>query len=153
MNKLAKLVALLATTIILTACGGGSGGGSGGSTQTSSGSGNQATTPTSPATTPSTGTTQPGTGTAHTLQLSWTIPTTRENGSALAINELSGYQVYYYPEGSSAGSGEIVNISGGSTSATQLTINGSGTYYFAIAAVDQTGALSNLSNYVAVTLN
>jgi hypothetical protein len=153
MKQLVKFLALIATVITLTACGGGGGGGSGGSTQTSSGSGNQGTTPTTPVTPPPTSTPQPGTGTAHTLQLSWSIPTTRENGSALAINELSGYQIYYYPEGSSAGSGEIVNVSGGSTSATQLTVTGSGTYYFAIAAVDQTGTLSNLSNYVSVTLN
>jgi hypothetical protein len=90
---------------------------------------------------------------AHTVQLSWTIPSTRENGSALTLSELSGYEIYYYQEGTSSGAGEVVPVSGGTNTSTQVTINGSGTYYFAIAARDQAGLLSNLSNYVAANLN
>lgn len=158
MKNTPKIIALLASAILITACSGGGGGGNS-STGSTSNSGNQATTPATP-TTPGSGTTTPPPSTtpstptvAHTLQLSWTIPTTRENGNALTLTELSGYQIYYYPEGSAQGAGEIVNVSGGSTNSTQVTINGAGTYYFAIAAVDQVGLQSNLSNYVAVTLN
>lgn len=157
MKNTPKIIALLASAVLITACSGGGGGGNS-STGSTSNSGNQATTPATP-TTPGSGTTTPPSTTpstptvAHTLQLSWTIPTTRENGNALTLTELSGYQIYYYPEGSAQGAGEIVNVSGGSTNSTQVTINGAGTYYFAIAAVDQVGLQSNLSNYVAVTLN
>jgi hypothetical protein len=66
---------------------------------------------------------------------------------------LTGYQIYYYQDGASTEAGEVVSVAGGNTMSAQLTINGSGTYYFAIAARDAAGMLSNLSNYVAVTLN
>jgi len=152
-----KIIAALLTALLMTACSGGGGGGNAsnapGSTASSSGSQSSVTPVTPPSsgggsgssTTPPPATTPAPGATSHSLQLSWAIPTTRENGTA--------YQVYYYLDGTSAGAGNVVNINGGTTSSTQISLTGSGTYYFAIAARDQAGLLSNLSNYVAVTLN
>jgi len=160
-----KIIAALLTALLMTACSGGGGGGNAsnapGSTASSSGSQSSVTPVTPPSsgggsessTTPPPATTPAPGATSHSLQLSWAIPTTRENGTALTISELAGYQVYYYLDGTSAGAGNVVNINGGTTSSTQISLTGSGTYYFAIAARDQAGLLSNLSNYVAVTLN
>lgn len=179
-NFYRTVLATLFATLITACSGGGSSGGSSETPSTAT-SGSNATTPVTPnvgsgtvtaptvPTTPTTPTapsvpatptapvnpTAPTTpvASAHTVQLSWTIPSTRENGSALRLSELSGYEIYYYQEGTSSGAGEVVPVSGGTNTSTQVTINGSGTYYFAIAARDQAGLLSNLSNYVAANLN
>lgn len=159
MNHFLKIALATLLATLITACSGGGGGGSDtGSAAAATGS--NSTNPVTPSTgsgtttTPTTPTspTTPA-ATAHTLQLSWTIPSTRENGTALTLSELSGYEIYYYAEGSSSGAGEVVPVSGGTSTSTKVTINGSGTYYFAIAARDNAGLLSNLSNYVAANLN
>lgn len=155
MTSACKLLAALMATALISACSGGSGGGS----TTSTGSTNASSAQTTPVATPPNPSSTPATVTSsappapHVLKLSWTLPTTRENGTALAASELAGYQIYYYPDGSSAGAGEIVDINGGATNSTQLTIAGTGTYYFAIAARDTSGQLSSLSTYIALNLN
>lgn len=157
MTHFYKIALTILFATLITACSGGGGGGGGSGPSSAAASGSNSTTPVTPSTgsgtttTPSTPTTP--TATAHTVQLSWTIPSTRENGSALALSELSGYEIYYYQEGTSSGAGEVVPVSGGTNTSTQVTINGSGTYYFAIAARDNAGLLSNLSNYIAANLN
>lgn len=151
MGRLRQIAAILLIACAITACSGGGGGGGGDSGTSAASSGSSAPTPVSP-TLPSSSTSTTPTATAHTLQLSWNVPTTREDGSALVNSDLSGYQIYYYQDGNSA-NGETVSISGGTTTAAQIAINGSGTYYFAISALDKSGQLSQLSNYVAVTLN
>lgn len=156
MTSAHKLFATLLTTILISACSGGGGGGSGSTTATgSTSSTNAQTTPVVPPSSGNTSSTVTSSAppTPHVLQLNWTLPTTRENGTALAASELAGYQIYYYPDGSSAGTGEIVDINGGTTSSAQISIAGTGTYYFAIAALDTSGQLSNLSTYVPVNLN
>lgn len=155
MGRLHRFAAVLLVACSITACGGGGGGGGGDSGSAASGSGSSAPTPVSPtlpASESTTTTPTTPTATAHTLQLSWSVPATREDGSALAKSDLAGYQIYYYQDGSSA-DGETVSVAGGSSTSAQIAINGSGTYYFAIAALDQNGLLSQLSNYVAVTLD
>ena len=161
-----KIIPVFLAALLITACSGGGGGGNSSNTpsSTASSGGAHSTTPVTPPTSnssdsgstttppPVTTPTRPA-ATTHSLQLSWAIPTTRENGVPLTATELAGYQVYYYLDGTSAGDGTVVNINGGAINNTQITLTGSGTYYFAIAARDQGGLLSNLSNYVSVTLN
>jgi hypothetical protein len=158
MTRALEIVALLLIACSIAACSGGGGGGnSSNPSSSSSSSGSSSTTPVTPTPNNSTsgGTTTPTTPTtkAHTLQLNWSVPTTRENGTALTTSELTGYQIYYYQDGASSDTGEVVPVAGGSTTSARVTVNGSGTYYFAIAAKDAAGLLSNLSNYVAVALN
>lgn len=166
-----KSLILIALFSLVTACGGGGGGGSDNSTSGSStGSGNASGGSTSGSggstsggstTGGSTGGTNTGsapstpatpTPTAQTITLSWTSPSTREDGSALPMSELSGYRIFYYLE-ESPDNDTVVPVSGGSTRSAQVTLSTSGTYYFAIAAVDNNGLVSNLSNYVSLAVN
>lgn len=80
--------------------------------------------------------------------MSWQIPATRADGSALLASDLSGYEIYYTTDTSATGT---YIISGGST--TLYTINNlpAGTYHFAMSAIDSTGLKSSLSSVVTVT--
>jgi len=77
------------------------------------------------------------------------IPSTRENGQALLLSELSGYEIYYVLESSGAADTKIV-VSGGSTISYNITSLAAGTYDFAISAVDTSGLKSPLSGVVVV---
>jgi hypothetical protein len=82
--------------------------------------------------------------------LSWSIPTTRSNGSPLTMAELAGYEIYVLSE--STGQSSVVTVSSGST--TTYTVSGlaAGTYYFSMAAKDTAGNLSALSAVVSKTI-
>ena len=142
MTRIYQLLAIMLLACSISACSGGGGGGGGSSGASTSSGGTSNSSATSPAT-----------AAVHTLQLAWSVPTSRENGAALTSADLNGYQVYYFREGGSADNGEVVFVAGGSSTNAQIAVNGSGTYYFAITAVDQAGLTSQLSNYVAVALN
>jgi len=111
---------------------------SGGSTKPGSGSSGGSTTPTTP-TTPS----------SYNVSLSWTIPSAREDGKALSLSELSGYELYYTTDSSSATSGKVIKIDGGSQASYVISSLPAGTYYFAISAIDTSGAKSALSSMVS----
>ena len=115
-------VLLLSLTLLITACGGGT------SNEIGS-SGNTAT--------PST----------VTATVSWTAPTTREDGSAMAITELAGYRIYYGI--SPTNTNIVVEINAGST--TERTITGltPGTYYFKVSAYDTAGVEGPKSSVVS----
>lgn len=117
-----KIVFAVALSLNLVACGGG--GGSGG--DTSSG----------PA--PST----------SSVNLSWTAPSSRQNGDQLSPSELAGYEIYYFEESSAEADGEILFIN--NAMATNATINEllPGTYLFAISAIDSNGLKSDLTDYI-----
>lgn len=87
----------------------------------------------------------------YSLNLSWSIPSTRVSGVALPLSELSGYEIYYVPDGSSA-AGTTVAIAGGSVASYRLTNLAPGTYSFAISALDSGGVKSPLSGVVVVTV-
>jgi hypothetical protein len=82
--------------------------------------------------------------------LSWSIPTTRSNGSPLTMAELAGYEIYVLSE--STGQSSVVTVSSGAT--TTYTVSGlaAGTYYFSMAAKDTAGNLSALSAVVSKTI-
>lgn len=105
-----------------------------------------ATPPTSTTTTTTTVTTAP---LVYAAQLSWSIPTTRADGTALAASELAGYEVYYTNDSGSVTA--LVPVSGGTTTATSVSSLSSGNYSFAISAIDTSGLKSTLSSVVTAS--
>jgi hypothetical protein len=85
--------------------------------------------------------------------LLWSAPSTRANGTALPLSELSGYRLYYLREGSDASNDKTISIQGGTTTSYNLTLTAAGSYTFAITAVDQNGLESPLSSAVSVPIN
>lgn len=118
---------------------------------TTSTSGTTGTTSGSTSTTSSsTSTTTTATPVTHSAALSWSIPTTRTDGTALALSELAGYEVYYTD---STGTTNVsVPVSGGTTTSTTVSNLTSGTYYFSMSAIDTSGQKSPLSAVNTVTI-
>jgi hypothetical protein len=87
--------------------------------------------------------------TSYSAQLSWTPPSTRTDGTQLALSELAGYEIYYTSDDLSKG--VSVSINGGSTSSYKITSLQAGTYHFAISAIDSNGIKSPLSAVVSKT--
>lgn len=83
---------------------------------------------------------------SYKAQLSWDIPSQRENGTPLQLSELSGYEVYYTSD-DPALSGSI-KVSGGATASATVANLTAGSYYFSISAVDNSGLKSELSTLV-----
>jgi hypothetical protein len=87
-----------------------------------------------------------GTG---SVSLSWTVPTTNTNGTALT--DLAGFTINY---GTSSGSmNQTVTVA--STSTTGYTVQGlaSGTWYFTITAYTNVGTQSAPSDVVSTTIS
>lgn len=80
---------------------------------------------------------------ASSVKLSWGIPTTRENGQALPVSELTGYELYYTTD-DPAVTGSV-KVSGGATATYTVSNLAAGNYHFAISAVDSKGLKSKLS--------
>ncbi|WP_101758816.1 fibronectin type III domain-containing protein [Oceanicoccus sp. KOV_DT_Chl] len=90
---------------------------------------------------------------SKSLQIAWSAPTTRENGTELKAGDIAGYEVYYTAmSNSNALADELIAIEGNQTSF-QLTDLNAGEYHFAIATIDNTGLKSNISEVVTVTIN
>jgi hypothetical protein len=153
-----KSFALLFSMTLLAACGGGGGGGGGGE-PTSAGS--SAGTP--PAQQPAGGSgdvarpgkpgdNQSGGVESRSVTLNWTPPATREDNSALPLSEIQGYEIYFFQDGSTPEQGSSQRVTGGTTTRATVTVPSAGTYFFAVAAVDHNGLVSDLSNYVTVDL-
>lgn len=149
-------IALACLTLLITACGGGGGGGSsasgGSSNDTSAIAGsNTAGGATSPS---SSSTSAPApTSITYPVQLKWTAPSTRADGSALAASELTGYRIYYSLEGTPASQDTALPVDGGATTALTISLTAAGTYTFAITAIDQNGLESSLSTPVLIAIN
>lgn len=94
--------------------------------------------------------TTPTTPTTRQVNLSWQQPNRRENGSALAAGDISGYMVYYYLQGQTLKDSVIRTVAGGKRSL-QLNL-APGKYVFAIACVDSGGLISQVSarKYLAI---
>ena len=56
---------------------------------------------------------------SQNLTYSWTVPTTRADGSALSASEISGYNLYYSVD---SGAEQKVNIVPGSTTSKSITL-------------------------------
>ncbi|TCK18198.1 hypothetical protein DFR30_1473 [Thiogranum longum] len=109
--------------MFLSACGGG-----GSSTNTGSNT--------------STGTVAPQSSGA--INLTWTAPASRSDGSALALSEISGYTIYF---GSSVGDYPYsVAIEDPSTTQIDITDLPVGTYYLVMTTTDSNGQESGYSN-------
>jgi hypothetical protein len=82
--------------------------------------------------------------------LSWVAPAEREDGSPLALSEISGYRIYYGTE-SGVYLGQIY-INDGSALQAQLSGIPSGTYFAVVTTVDTDGRESGYSSEVMVVL-
>lgn len=85
------------------------------------------------------------------LNLSWSIPSARENGQALALSELAGYEIYYVVDGVSV-TDRTIAVTGGAVVTYKVSDLPAGSYNFAITAIDSTGVKSALSSVVAVNV-
>ena len=84
------------------------------------------------------------------VEVSWDIPTQRENGADLQLSELDGYRIVYYREGSS-GPGSIY-VDSPTQSSEIINDLEPGDYEFKISAIDTNGLVSEYSQIVATTL-
>jgi hypothetical protein len=89
----------------------------------------------------------PPVATAGSAILSWSIPTTRADGSPIAISEIAGYEIYVLAEGTGVSS--VITVTGGTTTTYTVTGLSPDTYDFSMAAKDTAGNLSALSPVVA----
>ena len=87
---------------------------------------------------------------AYRANLAWAIPSTRTDGTALPISELSGYEVYWTRTSDNAKG--TIKVSSGTTSTTAFDVYTPGTYYFAVSALDVKGLKSPLSTMVQASL-
>jgi len=93
----------------------------------------------------SVGNIDPGGGGSNSLMLSWTAPTTSEDGSLL--DDLAGYKLYY---GTMPGQyTQVVTV--GSYTTAEIDDLGSGTYYVTVTAYDIFGNESDFSNEIYQT--
>lgn len=96
------------------------------------------------------GTTPPVIDPTGSFPLTWTPPDTRADGTALPIDQIDGYKVYY---GTTTGNyTNTVDVAGGAT--TSITISGLavGTYYIVMTTVDTAGKESAYSSEVVKTV-
>jgi len=91
------------------------------------------------------------------VALNWGTPTTRTDGSPLAINEIDHYEIYY--SSTSEGSNSENTVSVAATNSNNQLVNDYeinalpiGEYYFSIATVDTAGIASEFINPVALTI-
>jgi hypothetical protein len=87
---------------------------------------------------------------SYNIKLNWSIPTTRQNGQALPIGELKGYEVYYATDNSTSTANDtVVAVSGGSINTSTISKLPAGTYYFSVSAIDINGLKSPLSTMIS----
>lgn len=80
------------------------------------------------------------------VDLTWDIPTEREDGTALELYEIDGYTIRY---GSNSGElNQVVHVNGASVTTTRVENLPSGTHYFAIATVDSDGVRGAFSGEI-----
>jgi hypothetical protein len=84
------------------------------------------------------------------LSLSWIAPSEREDGTPISMAEIAGYRVYY---GAVQGSyTHQVDIADSATMQVTLSDLATGTYYFAVTAIDTDGRESDLSRQVVQSI-
>jgi hypothetical protein len=85
-----------------------------------------------------------------TAKLSWEIPYTRIDGTALSLSDIHGSRIYMGE--SSDQLALIVDMNDVSTTSFSITNLTSGTYYFAVTTYDSDGNESTLSNIASKTI-
>jgi len=86
---------------------------------------------------------------ANSAKLSWTPPTTNEDGTPLT--DLKGYKLYYGP--TPGNYTKTVDINDPAATSFQVDNLASGTWYFSLKAVDTAGNESRFSNEAFKTIN
>ena len=88
--------------------------------------------------------------------LDWVTPTTREDGTYLAVSEIDGYEIYYYlADQIDTGTNSSIAAQdglGGLVTSYEVEALASGNYYFSIATVDVNGSVSHFSDPVNLVL-
>ena len=80
--------------------------------------------------------------------VTWSVPTHNTDGSVLT--DLSSYRIFYGTSPSTMI--QSVDVSGASTTSRTITGLSPGTYYFAVAAINNGGVASDPSNAVSMTV-
>lgn len=88
--------------------------------------------------------------TTATALISWTAPSTRSDGTSLALSEINSYLIKY--GSSSSNLDQSVSVPGDATSATIEGLT-TGTWYFTVQTEDTAGLLSPPSDQVTKTVN
>ncbi len=88
--------------------------------------------------------------TTGSATLSWTIPTSRTDGSPLSLSEIDGYRIYMGPNEDELVM--IVDLNEGSATSHTLVDLASGTYVFTVTTYDTEGNESNFSNQATKTI-
>lgn len=84
------------------------------------------------------------------IELSWDIPTEREDGTALELYEINGYVIRY---GTTSGAlNQSVTVNGGGETQALIEDLEANTYYFAIATVDSDGVQGDFSSEISETI-
>ncbi len=85
------------------------------------------------------------------VTLNWSMPRSRQNGGALNVADLAGYEIYVIAEFSGADKRYDID----DPQLTTYTINGlpPDTYHISVSAVDRDGRKSTLSAIVTVTID
>lgn len=86
----------------------------------------------------------------RSAQLTWSAPTTRENGSKLTSSEIAGYEIYIAT--STAGPFTSVMTTGAGETSALITELAPGTYYFGVTALDTYGLESDMSELFRLTV-
>ena len=84
------------------------------------------------------------------VTVSWSIPTTRENGDPLMIGELVGYELYIIAEAS--GDDQLVAINDPLTTSKIIEDLSSDTYHFSISSIDSSGQKSEPSDLISTAI-
>ena len=99
-----------------------------------------------PASSSSAAATQLPQGPAANINLSWSPPVTRTDGSYLPVGDLAGFRVYM---GTSSGNlTPYIDLDSGDINEFTIKNLSSGSYYFAISAFDTDGQESGLSQVI-----
>ena len=85
-----------------------------------------------------------------TVSLSWSVPTTRENGEPLLVGELAGYEIYIIAEAS--GLDQVVAVSDPLSTSHAIDDLASDTYHFSISSIDTDGLRSSPSGLITTVI-
>lgn len=92
--------------------------------------------------------------TTVSLQLSWSLPTQREDGTTLDVQDISGYEIYMSRiDSANTVTDQVMVVSGANQTSLMLPDLSTGQYHLAISAIDTAGLKSQLSDVVSYTVN
>jgi len=131
---------IIVVAVLLSACGGGSSGTSSDATIVSD---NAVETVPEPVSEPVSGTV------TGAIDLTWTAPSTRADGTPLSLAEISGYRIYYgESEGDYPNSADVADGTATSATVTDIPV---GNYYLVMTTYDVDGRESGYSSAIQKT--